>query len=409
MPKRRFTQVTFDNLKPRGTRYEYPVGAGLYVSVQPSGNKRYVGRYQSPVTSKNSKYTFAAGLELAAVNTLWAEFKYALSKKRDPAIEKKAEAEAAAQNAASEAVTLGSVIARYYRDPRIKGLRSAAHSESMLRRNVSKELGARPINSLRRSELITLQDELAVARGARTADATLHNLNVVFNWYALRDPTEEFRNPIVRGMFAYRAHQHRRKRILSDDEIRAFWKATAAPTVYNKLCRFLLLTAARRNEAAQMTWDELSPEGNIWTLPARRNKTGEELQRPLSALAQSILAQCPRIEGNPHVFSLEAKAFNSHSRFKAQLDAELKFSEQWQVHDIRRSARSLLSRCDVASDIAEMCLGHVLPQIRATYDLHKYIEPKRHAFEALASLIGRIVDPPPSNVAEFSKRKRKVA
>jgi hypothetical protein len=38
-------------------------------------------------------------------------------------------------------------------------------------------------------------------------------------------------------------------------------------------------------------------------------------------------------------------------------------------------------------------LGHALPAIRATYDRHQYVGEMRHAFEALAALIERIVNP----------------
>ena len=50
-----------------------------------------------------------------------------------------------------------------------------------------------------------------------------------------------------------------------------------------------------------------------------------------------------------------------------------------------------MSRAGVQSDIAELCLGHVLPGIRATYDRHSYINEKRKAFEKLAALVRSIV------------------
>jgi hypothetical protein len=59
----------------------------------------------------------------------------------------------------------------------------------------------------------------------------------------------------------------------------------------------------------------------------------------------------------------------------------------------------LLSRAGVANDIAEMCLGHVLPGIRATYDKFRYVEQKRHAFESLAALIESIINPQANVVA----------
>jgi hypothetical protein len=52
-----------------------------------------------------------------------------------------------------------------------------------------------------------------------------------------------------------------------------------------------------------------------------------------------------------------------------------------------------MSRAGVASDYAERCLGHVIGGVRGVYDRHEYLEEKRLAFEALASLVDRIVNP----------------
>src|SRR5258705_6589781 len=41
--------------------------------------------------------------------------------------------------------------------------------------------------------------------------------------------------------------------------------------------------------------------------------------------------------------------------------------KQWQLHDLRRTGRSLMSRARVDSDHAERCMGHVIRGVRATY------------------------------------------
>jgi integrase len=78
---------------------------------------------------------------------------------------------------------------------------------------------------------------------------------------------------------------------------------------------------------------------------------------------------------------------------------------RWTLHDLRRTARSLMSRASVPSDHAERCLGHVLPGIRGTYDRHEYLAEKRHAFAALAALVERIVNPPTANVVALRAGK----
>ena len=61
-----------------------------------------------------------------------------------------------------------------------------------------------------------------------------------------------------------------------------------------------------------------------------------------------------------------------------------------------------MSRARVPADHAERALGHVLPGIRANYDLYEYRDEKREAFEALAAIIERIVDP--AQVVQFPRR-----
>lgn len=53
----------------------------------------------------------------------------------------------------------------------------------------------------------------------------------------------------------------------------------------------------------------------------------------------------------------------------------------------------MMSRAGVPSDHAERCLGHVIGGVRGTYDRHEYHAEKKLAFEKLATLISKIVEP----------------
>jgi hypothetical protein len=44
----------------------------------------------------------------------------------------------------------------------------------------------------------------------------------------------------------------------------------------------------------------------------------------------------------------------------------------WTVHDLRRMARSLMSRAGVQRDHAERVLGHAIPGVEGIYDRHSY-------------------------------------
>src|SRR5262249_32303022 len=137
------------------------------------------------------------------------------------------------------------------------------------------------------------------------------------------------------------------------------------------------------------------------TLPAERSKTKTEIVRPLSKAAQAVLAAQPRGIGD-YVFTPGAAPLRNFSDAKRKLDAVSGLSG-YQLHDLRRTSRSLLSRAGINSDIAERCLGHALPAIRATYDRHHFLDEMAHAFQALAALIERIVNPTDAAVIAFRR------
>src|ERR1700722_4441053 len=63
----------------------------------------------------------------------------------------------------------------------------------------------------------------------------------------------------------------------------------------------------------------------------------------------------------------------------------------WTIHDLRRTARSLMSRAGVDPDHAERALSHTIGGIRGTYDQYEFYNEKKFAFEALAAQIAHIV------------------
>jgi integrase len=135
----------------------------------------------------------------------------------------------------------------------------------------------------------------------------------------------------------------------------------------------------------------------VWSLPAARNKVKQELVRPLSGAAQKVVASVPRL--GRYVFTASgAKPLRGFAKAKERLNAVCGVKD-WTLHDLRRTARSLLSRAGIASDVAEMCLGHVLTGVRGTYDRYEFRAEKLAAFEALAAQITRIIDPQDNVVA----------
>jgi integrase len=309
----------------------------------------------------------------------------------------RADLEANRDPRASKAETLKAVCEDYL--ARESGaLRTGDTRKATLERLVYPPLGDRPINDIRRSEIVRLLDTIEDESGPAAADKTLAFIRRVLNWHASR--SDDFRTPIVPGMSRTKPRERARKRTLTDDEIRAVWKV--AEGTFGRLLRFLLLTGARRNEGAQATWGEI--DGPDWTLPAARNKTKVDLIRPLSKAALETLPEKPTkaLPAQPIFTTDGATPLSGFSKFKSEFDkavtAELRKHDpkaeplpNWTIHDIRRSARSLMSRAKVPTDHAERVLGHVIGGVRETYDRYEYLDEKRDALTALARLVDRII------------------
>jgi len=193
--------------------------------------------------------------------------------------------------------------------------------------------------------------------------------------------------------------------VLSDDELLAVWTAAEQDKGFGPYLRFILLTATRRNEAAGLQRSELSPDGTVWVIPGARYKSKRDTVIPLSRAAQKIVAAQPVL--GDFVFSVDgSRALGNFGDRKARFDVASGISG-YTLHDLRRTARTLLSRAGISPDIAEQCLGHALVGMRGTYDRFQYIDEKRHAFETLAALIERIVRPPKAKVADMAAERRR--
>jgi integrase len=311
---------------------------------------------------------------------------------RTKADEIKADVAAGHQPRSISADTLQAICEEYQRRDGAK-LRSVGWRRRVLERHVYPILGSRPIAEIRRSEIVRLLDGIEEAAGPAMADKTLGIIRKILNWHATR--SDDFMSPIVRGMG--RITNGARDRILTDDELRAVWRTDAG--MFGRLVRFILLTSARRSEASEMTWAELHESD--WTLPAARNKTGVDLVRPLSKAALAVLPE----RNGEFVFSANGTMpIRAISIFKAAFD-KASGTSGWTLHDCRRTARSLMSRAGINSDHAERCLGHVIGGVKGVYDRHQYHAEKARAFEALATLIQRIVDGSEGKVVAIKRNR----
>ena len=373
-------------LKPRAARYAEPDPElrGHYVRIQPGGSKSFVVVARDPAGKQI--WATVGGADLLTVESARARAREAIQRIRAglPAFEEpKAKPE-----------TFGDVAALWIkRHVETKGLRSRKEIERLLAVHILPHWQDREFVGIRRTDVVALLDDVEDGHSPRQADYVLNVARSICNWYAARK--DDYTPPIVRGMRRQDPKAQARARILSDDEIRLIWKAAEANGAFGAIIRLCLLTGQRRTKVTTMKWSDLSIDGE-WTIAkeSREKDTAGSLMLP--AMAVAIVRAQPRIGDNPFVFAGRGGGhFAGFSQGKARLDTKLPAdTPAWVLHDLRRTARSLLARTGVRPDHAERVLGHAIAGVEGVYDRHSYREEKADALRRLAELIEAIVNPP---------------
>jgi integrase len=389
--KVKLTKRAVDALEPVGKDQlvwdaELP---GFGVKVTAAGRKVFLVQYRYPPGRQGSirRYTigtYGEALTPDQARRVAVEVKGKLAAGQDPFAEREAiqaaaltAAAAKRRQGANSVEAIASAFIERYAKPR---LRSWREYERMLRHYVLPEWGPRSIIEITRSDVTALLDRVEEKVSANLADHVLAVIRKLFNWHAARDET--FSSPLVRGMARTSVTARARDRVLSDDEIRALWGALEqTPYPFGPFAKLLLLTAQRRDEVAQMRWSEI--KGDLWTMPKERYKTGRSNSVPLTPAVLEILAELPRT-GDLVFTTTGTTPISGFSKAKEILDQKSGVMG-WRFHDLRRTARSLMSRAGVANDIAERVLGHVIPGVAGVYDRHSYLDEKRRTLEALQS------------------------
>ncbi|MGH8229783.1 MAG: tyrosine-type recombinase/integrase [Steroidobacteraceae bacterium] len=279
-------------------------------------------------------------------------------------------------------------ITRYLRPHR----KRPEYAEAILAKDVLPRWKGRDARTIEPTEVLELLDGI-VERGSKVmANRTAALLAQLFKFGIHR---RIVRATPVQLLFRPGGKEKARKRVLGDEELRAYLADSKACTRYERLSHviaILLLTGQRRGELARAKWSEIDFQARTWTIPDENAKGDEGHAVPLAEWTVRELESLQRLaQRSPWV--LPANGSGEHIDPK-QLTRSLakcleRFKERgieaFTLHDLRRTCRTGLARLKVEPHIAERVLNHVQPGIVGVYDRFAYVDEKRAALELWAT------------------------
>lgn len=414
---------------PAGTRYEIfdtiIPNMGVRVTDKVADNKTGRGRAsffllaRFPPSTNPTRRALGEypALELADARTKAREWLALLEKGIDPKQQIEDERKARERAAAGKFDrSFETVLERYIKARRRDGVRKVDEDDRDFRRECLPTWKGMAVDE------ITMADILKIVEAIRDRGATRQALNMAqkigtfFNWCAGDDliPVSPYRPKRVTIAVGERKS---RDRVLTDDELRAFWSATETlGPVYSDAYRILLLTGQRLNDIAEASWSEIDLEKRTLTIPAARFKSDRDHVVPLTDDVIEILNAVRRWKGCNWVFTLDGKnAATIGHKVKQRLDAAMLETLRkddpeaalpaWVNHDLRRTVRTRLSELDVLDEVAEAVIGHMPSKLNRTYNHSDRLRVKLEALTRWQMALRAIVSgEKPGNVLYLQAR-----
>ena len=326
-----------------------------------NGRQRFItiGRHGSPWTPDSARTEARRLLGLVASRT-------------DPANERIRPAE-----------TLGAEIERY-----LERKRASLKPRSIEEVQRHLLVHAKPLHRLRLAEIdrrtIALRlAEIEQASGPIARNRVRSSLSAFFTW-AIREGLLEI-NPVSGTGKANEGQS--RDRTLSGVELRAVLKALGQDQ-FSDIIRLLILTAQRREEIGGLRWSEVDFDRGLIVLPPARTKNKRQHELPISNQAKAILERQP--SKGEFVFG---RRFTNWSGHKADLDLRLNCNG-WRLHDLRRTAATMMAELGILPHIIEAILNHVSGHragVAGIYNRAKYQADRRDALERWGEHVADIV------------------
>jgi integrase len=400
--------------------------SGLAFRVTAKGARSWAFRFRDPTDGRPLRATIGTypDVSLSAARDRGDELRGMVAAGINPIEQKRKE------RVDAPARTFKALADRYLTEhaERKKRPRSIEEDRRNLDKHILPKWKQRDYRNITRADVIELIEGMVTA-GKPTAANRVHSLISKIFSFAINSDLLTV-HPATR--LDKRGVERAGRRVLTDEELRLFWRSVVLPPVSRRVglsLRLALLTGARANEVAGANKTEFhqltDPSQAAWQVPAPRVKNKRDHLIPLSPLAIETVRSAAELTGDEDKFLFPSPRghggpIDRHalatamSRLAGEIKGDAAAVKTWRAdrpspHDLRRTVETRLSAMGISKEDRDACLNHVRSDVGSKhYDLYERSAEKRRALNVWADALAVILAPQGAVVpiAEARKRRR---
>ncbi|KDY46299.1 phage integrase family protein [Escherichia coli 2-427-07_S4_C2] len=406
------TDTKLKNLKPQDKLYKVSDRDGLYVAVLTSGTVSF--RYDYRINGRRETLVIGQygrdGISLAEAREELIAAKKLLKAGQSPAAAKR-DGIKKIRGAETFAVHTDS-----YMKHVILADSTRAMKQVVIDRDILPVLGNKMMTEITTSMVRDLCDRIVERGGRATAVQAREIISSVYRH--ANDRGHGLFNPAADIKPSSIAIFKPRERTLTPEEIGLFFRtldAIGAMGTMKMALKLVLITMVRKVEFTNATWDEIDFKKWTWTIPSDRMKGSRAHVIYLPKQAQDILVGLQMCAGGSEYLVPGRYNFRkplSNAALNSLIDRTVKIINEdgehiqgFTVHDMRRTASTLLHEAGYPSDWIEKALAHEQKGVRAVYNKAEYARQRAYMLQQWADMIDSWINGEHTDLIPFSPSK----
>lgn len=386
------TDTALKALKPKDKPYTLADERGLYVEVFPTGG--IVWRYRYRLGTRREKLTLGKypALTLKNARLKRDEAAQAAALNKSPAQQKRL-----AKLGSAGATTVTEFGERFFREVVSKDRADTTIPRRYFDKNIVPAIGAKPVRD------VTTEDVRAIIwkkkdEGFDAAAGQVRGVLKRLFDYAMTVGLVSV-NPVLALPMRHVHRAKSRDRALSPDEIRLFLRAAIESNIrrqFKLALHLILLTMVRKSELLLARWEHVDFDAAEWHIPAEHSKTGKPHVVYLSRQSREMFRELHVLAGGSHLVLPGRSSLLQPFAANALNDA-LKVAligqdiPAFTIHDLRRTASTLLHENGWPSDVVEKALNHTIGGVRGVYNRAEYEPQRRQMLQFWADYIEQLL------------------